>query len=124
MVKYLAAMILLFAATPGLAYECVIPVLVNNAGWETSSTAQVDCMTKTSQGLKGIQVLCNDEKNDLSEEYKTFLSYQRLWQDSLKAQNFKKTEKIEREWKLAGYENEIEAALYEVSLGLKICARR
>lgn len=119
--KYLMILVLSLGALPGEAYECIVPVLVNNAGWENSSSQQVECMIKTRQGYKGLAVLCSPDKTDLSEKYKTFLTYQRLWQESLKAQSFKKTERIEKEWKVAGYESEIENALYEVSLGLKIC---
>ena len=112
---------LLLGAGPALANECIVPILVNNAGWENSSTVQVNCMAKTSNGVKGLAVLCSADKTDLSEKYKTFLSYQRAWQDSLKAQNFKSIEKIEKEWKIAGYEAEVETALYDVSIGLKRC---
>lgn len=121
MLKWIVSFVLVLGAVPSGAYECIVPVLVNNAGWENSSTRQVECMTKTVQGIKGLAVLCSADKTDLSEKYKTFLTYQRLWQESLKTQNFKKTEKIEKEWKLAGYESDVEAALYEVSIGLKIC---
>jgi len=120
MIKISVLRLLLILSTNANASKCVDQILAHK-GRAPLSPERAQCMINHADFVSATQYLCSPNQDNISKEFKLSLGYEVQYKQTLEllkseadpAQSpyLRELNRIETEWMIFGYRNEVEAAI-------------